>query len=102
MDRFLKSVNNLNSTILVPSKLRDMDIVTGKNVDSSLNIPLCLRNTDLYTFYIMLNEVKNELLWDPSNMTTLNTLTSPSLTGDHPSRESRSTPSNFNVSYHSS
>lgn len=99
MDKFIKSVNNMNSTVLVPSKLRDMDVATGKNSDSYMTIPPCLRNADLYTFYSMLNEVKHELLGDPSNMSTLNCITSPSTTNDHLSRESKSTPSAFNGAY---
>lgn len=75
MDRFVKAVNNMDATVLVPSKLRDMDISSnGGNNGSSSNhskirlrrIPPALANTpDLYSFYIMLNEVKKELLWGP-------------------------------------
>ncbi|KAI1285931.1 hypothetical protein HDE_11393 [Halotydeus destructor] len=60
MDRFVKSVNNMNSTVLVPSKLRDMDM-PGHH--KTLRIPPPLTNTDLYCFYVMLNDVKRELLW---------------------------------------
>ncbi|RWS00375.1 Mid1-interacting protein-like protein [Dinothrombium tinctorium] len=61
MDRFVKTVNNMNATVLVPSKLRDMD-VTGHKVT---NVPPALANTDLYSFFLMLNDVKKELLWGP-------------------------------------
>ena len=76
MDRFVKAVNNMDATVLVPSKLRDMEISSngGSNGISSSHsskvrlrrIPPALANTpDLYSFYIMLNEVKKELLWGP-------------------------------------
>lgn len=62
MDRFVKAVNNVSSTVLVPSKLRDMEI-PGRKV--SRRIPPVLANTDLYSFYVMLHDVKKELLWGP-------------------------------------
>jgi hypothetical protein len=61
MDRFVKSVNNMDSTVLVPSKLRDMDIPSPK----LQRIPPALANTDLHSFYLMLNDVRKELLWGP-------------------------------------
>jgi len=61
MDRFVKAVDNVSGTVLVPSKLRDMEIA-GKN---NKRIPPALANTDLYTFYLMLQEVRKELMWGP-------------------------------------
>ena len=63
MDRFVKAVNNMSSTVLVPSKLRDMDIHSNRKMT---RIPPALANTDLYSFYLMLNDVKKELLWGPT------------------------------------
>lgn len=63
MDRFIKSVNNVSATVLVPSKLRDMDIPGRKR---SGRIPAALvHQSDLYSFYLMLDEVKKDLLWGP-------------------------------------
>lgn len=62
MDRFIKSVNNVSATVLVPSKLRDMDIPGRKRC----RIPAALvHQSDLYSFYLMLDEVKKDLLWGP-------------------------------------
>jgi len=61
MDRFVKAVDNVSATVLVPSKLRDMDISGRRNK----RIPPALANTDLYSFYLMLQEVRKELLWGP-------------------------------------
>ena len=62
MDRFVKAVNNVKATVLVPSKLRDMDVAGRKRS----RIPPALVHTDsLYSFYLMLEEVKQDLLWGP-------------------------------------
>lgn len=60
MDRFVKSVNNMDSTVLVPSKLRDMDHSDPK---MGARVPPALTNTDLHSFYLMLNDIKKELVW---------------------------------------
>ena len=65
MDRFVKAVNNMDSTVLVPSRLQDMD-VSNENNKFSRCLPECLSNTDVYNFYVMLKDVKNELLWGPT------------------------------------
>ncbi|XP_074601415.1 uncharacterized protein LOC141855331 [Brevipalpus obovatus] len=85
MDRFIRSVNNMNSTVLVPSKLRDMDVVSDKTCRS---VPPCLVNADLYTFYNMLNEVKQDLMCDLSSISSLNCLTNSS-SDSHSLRDSK-------------
>lgn len=65
MDRFVKAVNNMDSTVLVPSRLQDME-VSNENSKFSRCLPTGLNNTDVYRFYIMLKDVKNELLWGPT------------------------------------
>lgn len=59
MDRFVKAVNNMDSTVLVPSRLKDMDV--GGRVSPPPNMQV----EDLHTFFTVLNDVKNELLWGP-------------------------------------
>jgi len=65
MDRFVKAVNNMDSTVLVPSKLRDMDMASTAPTPNTrlVAIPPTLAKTDLHSFYLMLNDVKKELLW---------------------------------------
>jgi len=53
MDRFVQAVDNMNETVMVPSRL--MDISYDAEVPDS--------NNDYYSFYSMLNAMKNELLW---------------------------------------
>ncbi|KAF8781494.1 mid1-interacting protein 1-B-like [Argiope bruennichi] len=66
MDRFVKAVNNMDSTVLVPSRLQDMDVSNG-NSKFSKCLPAGLNNVDVYRFYNMLKDVKNELLWGPTS-----------------------------------
>ncbi|XP_054167425.1 mid1-interacting protein 1-like [Oppia nitens] len=82
MDRFVKAVNNMDSTVLVPSKLRDMDMASSAKTNRCPPIPPTLANTDLHSFYLMLNDVKKELLWGPAsqhntNLMAFNGRTSP-------------------------
>jgi len=74
IDRFVKSVENMDNTVLVPNKIRDMDIskITSCNTSarrktSQCKAPTILHNTDLYAFYQMLHEIKKELMWGPSS-----------------------------------
>ena len=64
MDRFVKAVNNMDATVLVPSKLRDMNF--------SAQAPITVRSAsgDLHSFYELLNSVKNELLWGGHSVDT--------------------------------
>lgn len=67
MDRFVNSVTNMDSTVLVPSRLRDMEI-DGREVKK--RPPPYLPQTDLFSFYRVLNDIKNELLWGPATSGT--------------------------------
>lgn len=62
MDRFVKSVNNMQSTVLIPNRLRDMDVNNGR-----VSPPHPVHADDLHSFFTMLNDVKNELLWGPGS-----------------------------------
>jgi len=58
MNRFIKTVNNMNETVMVPSRLLDLEIKPNSKV------PVMLRGGgDPYTFYNVLNSVKNDLIW---------------------------------------
>ncbi|XP_013780414.1 mid1-interacting protein 1-B-like [Limulus polyphemus] len=63
MDRFVNSVTNMDSTVLVPSRLRDME-TDGGNVHQ--RPPQFMSKMDLFTFFTALNDIKNELLWGPA------------------------------------
>ncbi|RWS12378.1 mid1-interacting protein 1-B-like protein [Dinothrombium tinctorium] len=62
MERFVASVNNLESMVLVPSRLRDMAIDTR---DEQIKPPSSLLNVNLYGFFLMLNSVKKRLFCGP-------------------------------------
>ena len=90
MDRFVKCVNNMISTVLVPSKLKDMNTSTnignakdvnntkgirnGLDYSGSNNEHCVFVNSDLFKFYNMLNEIKKELLWGNGNITNATNL----------------------------
>lgn len=80
MDKFVKSVNNMSTCILVPSKLKDMDgsakdtgntVITvshgkvGLNTGPPAKVPAVLKNVDFYSFFNMLNDIKREFLFGP-------------------------------------
>ncbi|KAJ4430066.1 mid1-interacting protein 1 [Periplaneta americana] len=76
MEKFVKAVNDMDETILVPCRL--MDLKVGDDGDTVVEIPTSgsgsngkrsksnlrdMASTDLYNLYTMVNSVKNELLW---------------------------------------
>jgi hypothetical protein len=80
MEKFVKAVNDMDETILVPCRLMDLKVgdaedtvvdmktsskhsgsgSSGKRSKSSIDD---MASTDLYNLYTMVNCVKNELLW---------------------------------------
>jgi hypothetical protein len=79
MERFVKSVNNMDSTVLVPIKLRDMDLKSTKAGASKTKLPTVLQNGDLYAFYLLLHDARKELLWGPSTaLSAMGTFSVPS------------------------
>lgn len=67
MDRFVQAVNNMDDTVMVPSRLLDMSLQNETTKDTSVVPRSVLNSTDLHGFYNMLNAVKNELIWGPSD-----------------------------------
>jgi len=61
MDRFVQAVDNMNETVMVPSRLMDISY----DLDNSSNGAAADGSevNDYYAFYSMLNAMKNELLW---------------------------------------
>ncbi|XP_014239342.1 mid1-interacting protein 1-B isoform X2 [Cimex lectularius] len=60
MERFVQAVQDMDETILVPSRLMDLEV--GDASDTVELKPKGM-STDLYRLYMMVNCVKNELLW---------------------------------------
>ncbi|KAI2798311.1 hypothetical protein BLOT_014971 [Blomia tropicalis] len=52
---FVESVTKMNESVLIPSKLRDVEV---RDMDATSLMPV---NSDLYSFYQMLNSVKQDL-----------------------------------------
>lgn len=59
MDRFVNSVEKMQAIILVPSRLKDLQL---DNEQTNL-----LGQSDAYGLYLMLDEIKRELLWGGSS-----------------------------------
>lgn len=69
MNRFVHAVNDMDDTIMIPSRLRDIpvdEMPTPKNGNKTQAV-VPSQNTDLYTFYSMLNAVKTELVRGPKS-----------------------------------
>lgn len=62
MDRFVLAVDNMNETVMVPSRLMDMSADT-KSTTTTNSSPPPPSSLDLHAFYTMLNSVKTELIW---------------------------------------
>ncbi|XP_076335034.1 uncharacterized protein LOC143238569 [Tachypleus tridentatus] len=71
MDRFVRSVKNMEATVLVPSRLKDMDAYT-ESIERQ-PVPGRQYKTNLFTLYSMLNNVKHQLLWGPTYKTASST-----------------------------
>ncbi|XP_056645979.1 mid1-interacting protein 1-like [Diorhabda sublineata] len=70
MEKFVKTVNKMDETILVPCRLMDLKVgdeqdPAGQNpkTKSSHSVHQLLSSTDLFEIYNMLNGVKESLLW---------------------------------------
>lgn len=71
METFVRTVNEMEETILVPSRLLDLAVgdaadtvfVKSKQQHGAGSIKEVLGNTDLYRLYNIVNQMKVELLW---------------------------------------
>lgn len=68
MEKFVKTVNEMEETILVPSRLLDLAVgdsgdMVAQNGKRGATIKDTMANTDLYRLYNIVNEMKLELLW---------------------------------------
>jgi len=85
MERFVKTVDDMNETILVPCRLMDLKFdeqassgLVGGDVsggDHAKRLMQDLNGVDLFQFYSMLNSVKNDLMWGNKQSTTKSTPT---------------------------
>jgi len=74
MERFVQSVNNMNETVMVPSRLMDMTITvphrynfeSGSTPSTPVELTTAtfnLAGSDMHNFYTMLNSMKTELIY---------------------------------------
>ncbi|KAK6195595.1 hypothetical protein SNE40_000993 [Patella caerulea] len=69
--KFVQAVKNMDEAVMIPSKLRDMEVVESTGVLSEENnnkalVPCIPAGSDLYSFYSMLNAVKHEIISGPA------------------------------------
>lgn len=82
MEKFVKTVNTMDETILVPCRLMDRQVGDSTDIillkssshcynngakDRSTSVHEFLNSADLFNLYNMLNSLKNDLLWTRSN-----------------------------------
>lgn len=68
MNRFVTAVNNMDDTVMIPSRLRDLPVDCmheGKESNTQAVVPAS--HADLFTFYSMLKAVKSELVRGPGS-----------------------------------
>ncbi|KAL0134629.1 hypothetical protein PUN28_001436 [Cardiocondyla obscurior] len=75
MEKFVRTVSEMEDTILVPSRLLDLSVGDGGDTISmkgkrGSTVKDTLANTDLYRLYNIINQMKIELLWsqEPTTM----------------------------------
>lgn len=56
MDRFVTSINNMGNSILIPSRLKDMETPKGSG-------PKAVEGADLYSVFQMLNGLKKDFMY---------------------------------------
>ncbi|KAK9300427.1 hypothetical protein QLX08_006950 [Tetragonisca angustula] len=73
MERFIRTVHEMEDTILIPSRL--LDLTVGDSQDNlqledkrSSVIKATLANVDLYRLYNIINQMKIEVLWSQDHM----------------------------------
>lgn len=77
MEKFVRTVSEMEDTILVPSRLLDLSVgdagdticVKGKRGGGG-TVKDTLANTDLYRLYNIVNQIKTELLWSQESAKT--------------------------------
>lgn len=69
MNTFVKAVNDMDDTILIPSRLLDMAPPHTSDPSSAVMVSSAIPGSDLYSFYQMLNAIKHELVAGPDMAT---------------------------------
>jgi len=87
MEKFVKSVNTMDETILVPCRLMDLKVGDEQDLkQKNQSVTNVLNSADLFGIYNMLNMIKADLLWSQGqaneeklveNTPTTNTLHTP-------------------------
>ncbi|XP_017762748.1 PREDICTED: uncharacterized protein LOC108552620 isoform X2 [Eufriesea mexicana] len=75
MERFIRTVREMEDTILIPSRLLDLTVGDSQDrlqlegIRGSI-VKATIDNTDLYRLYSMISQMKIEILWSQDHMNT--------------------------------
>lgn len=74
LNRFLKTISNMNDTVLVPCKLHDVDEDQDEKSLTSMSSDdgVSSLTANLFDSYQMLNEAKEDLLWGTNGKQEIN------------------------------
>lgn len=69
LNRFVQAVNAMDDTVMIPCRLRDMEVdgkpeITVENNNRTV-VPTLPAGADLYSFYSMLNAIREEIISGP-------------------------------------
>lgn len=73
INRFVQAVDTMDDTVMIPCRLRDMQVDTvpaaieDQNNNTKAVIPAHPLNGDLYHFYAMLHALRSEIIAGPAN-----------------------------------
>ncbi|XP_046550737.1 mid1-interacting protein 1A-like [Haliotis rubra] len=69
LNRFVQAVNAMDDTVMIPCRLRDMEVTARPEITVENNnkavLPTLPAGADLYSFYSMLNAIKQEIITGP-------------------------------------
>lgn len=63
MNQFISSVDEMDSTVLVPRRLMDIPALQLKRTQDKDSSKIVQDNTDLFKFFTMLVETRDEIKW---------------------------------------
>lgn len=71
LNNYVQAVNDMDETVMIPSKLKDMEISTNPEITVENNnkalLPTVTPGTDLFSFYRLLNVIKQEIITGPQS-----------------------------------
>lgn len=71
LNNYVQAVDDMDETVMIPSKLKDMEITSNPEITVENNnkalLPTVTPGTDLFSFYRLLNVIKQEIITGPQS-----------------------------------